>query len=107
MVSTDSSPPPTSVLMAGKGNDTFIEKLEAGYGEDHHDAVRNAALRAELENPNIHQHMNFKLFMALTAMSFLWVGSQIPLYLYGAILPLIYSDIGGADGTYLWMIIGK
>lgn len=44
--------------------------------------------------------------MSLTAMSFLWVGSQIPLYLYGAVLPLIYSDIGGADGTYLWMIIG-
>jgi hypothetical protein len=43
--------------------------------------------------------MNLKLFLALTAMSFLWVGSQIPLYLYGAVLPLIYSDIGGADGT--------
>lgn len=50
--------------------------------------------------------MNAKLFMALTAMSFLWVGSQIPLYLYGAVLPLIYSDIGGANGQYLWMIIG-
>ncbi|KAF1819941.1 putative major facilitator superfamily transporter [Dissoconium aciculare CBS 342.82] len=106
MVSTDSTPPPTEVIMASKGGDHFIEKLEAGYGEDHHDAARNAALRAELENPNIHQHMNLKLFLALTAMSFLWVGSQIPLYLYGAVLPLIYSDIGGADGTYLWMVIG-
>lgn len=50
--------------------------------------------------------MNGRLFMSLVAMSFLWVGSQIPLYLYGAVLPLIYSDIGGGDGQYLWMIIG-
>lgn len=39
-------------------------------------------------------------------MSFLWVGSQIPLYLYGAVLPDIYADIGGAGGRYLWMVIG-
>ena len=43
--------------------------------------------------------------MALTAMSFLWVGSQIPLYLYGSVLPLIYSDIGGVD-RYPWFVIG-
>ena len=46
-----------------------------------------------------------KIFLALLAMSFLWVGSQIPLYLFGSILPLIYSDIGGAD-RYVWMVIG-
>ena len=38
-------------------------------------------------------------------MSFLWVGSQIPLYLYGSVLPLIYSDIGGVD-RYPWFVIG-
>lgn len=43
--------------------------------------------------------------MALTAMSFLWVGSQIPLYLYGSVLPLIYQDIGGID-RYPWFVIG-
>lgn len=43
--------------------------------------------------------------MALTAMSFLWVGSQIPLYLFGSVLPIIYSDIGGAD-RYPWFVIG-
>jgi hypothetical protein len=58
MVSTDSTPPPTEVIMSGKGHDNFIEKLEAGYGEDHHDAARNAALRDELNNPNIHQHVS-------------------------------------------------
>jgi len=112
MVSTDSvdsvdrSHPP---VMSEKHNDTFIEKfehMELGYGEDRHDAARKAAILAEAEDPNVHEKMNLKLFLALTAMSFLWVGSQIPLYLYGAVLPLIYSDIGGADGTYLWMIIG-
>lgn len=45
--------------------------------------------------------MNFKLLMGLTAMSFLWVGSQIPLYLFGSVLPRIYQDIGGVD-RYVW-----
>ena len=49
--------------------------------------------------------MNRRLFLSLTAMSFLWVGSQIPLYLFGSVLPLIYSDIGGAD-RYPWFVIG-
>ncbi|KAK4498386.1 hypothetical protein PRZ48_011044 [Zasmidium cellare] len=39
-------------------------------------------------------------------MSFLWVGSQIPLYLYGSVLLDIYSEIGGANGRYVWMVIG-
>lgn len=50
--------------------------------------------------------MNPRLFLALVAMSFLWIGSQIPLYLYGSVLPLIYSEIGGARGKFIWMIIG-
>lgn len=50
--------------------------------------------------------MCFKLFVSLTAMSFLWVGSQIPLYLYGSVLPDIYAEIGGAGGRYLWMVVG-
>ncbi|KAF2129225.1 MFS general substrate transporter [Dothidotthia symphoricarpi CBS 119687] len=49
--------------------------------------------------------MNSKLFMTLLCMSFLWVGSQIPLYLFGGCLPLIYQDIGGVD-RYVWFIIG-
>ena len=49
--------------------------------------------------------MNRRLFLALTAMSFLWVGSQIPLYLFGSVLPLIYQDIGGVD-RYVWFVIG-
>lgn len=50
--------------------------------------------------------MNVNLFFSLTAMSFLWVGSQIPLYLYGSVLPDMYSEIGGANGRYLWIVLG-
>jgi MFS family permease len=49
--------------------------------------------------------MNMKLFLALLAMSFLWVGSQIPLYLFGSVIPTIYADIGGVD-RYPWFVIG-
>ncbi|KAF2750085.1 MFS general substrate transporter [Sporormia fimetaria CBS 119925] len=49
--------------------------------------------------------MNGKLFMILLCMSFLWIGSQIPLYLFGSVLPTIYQDIGGTD-RYTWFVIG-
>lgn len=43
--------------------------------------------------------------MSLLAMAFLWTGSQIPLYLFGAIPPIIYGDIGGFD-RYTWFVLG-
>jgi hypothetical protein len=43
--------------------------------------------------------------MTLVCMSFLWIGSQIPLYLFGSVLPLIYQDVGGVD-RYTWFVIG-
>lgn len=46
--------------------------------------------------------MNIRLFGALSAMAFCWVGSQIPLYLFGGIIPDIYSDIGGVD-RWIWI----
>jgi MFS family permease len=49
--------------------------------------------------------MNAKLLMTLTCMSFLWIGSQIPLYLFGSVLPIIYQDIGGVD-RYTWFVVG-
>ena len=50
--------------------------------------------------------MTFKRFMALLAMGFLWCGSQIPIYLFGGCLPIIYGDIGGAD-IYTWSVLGN
>lgn len=44
--------------------------------------------------------------MSLIAMAFLWTGSQIPLYLFGGIPPLIYRDIGGAD-RWTWFVLGN
>lgn len=44
--------------------------------------------------------------MAIIAMCFLWVASQIPVYLFGGCITLIYSDIGGSD-TYIWSVIGN
>ncbi|KAF1919900.1 major facilitator superfamily domain-containing protein [Ampelomyces quisqualis] len=55
--------------------------------------------------PVVHHKMNRKLFMTLVCMSFLWIGSQIPLYIFGSVLPLIYQDIGGVD-RYTWFVIG-
>jgi len=50
--------------------------------------------------------MSFKRIMSLVAMAFLWTGSQIPLYIFGAIPPLIYSDIGGTD-RWTWFVLGN
>ncbi|RMX88448.1 hypothetical protein D0868_14817 [Hortaea werneckii] len=92
--------------MEGSSRDgSPVEKLEhaqPGYG---HERDERAIHDIEDENPNVYHHMCFKLFTGLTAMSFLWVGSQIPLYLFGALLPDIYTDIGGAE-RYQWMVIG-
>lgn len=49
--------------------------------------------------------MTMKKFMPLVAMAFLWTGSQIPLYLYGACPPYIYGDIGGVS-TWTWFVLG-
>ncbi|KAL1620662.1 hypothetical protein SLS54_006018 [Diplodia seriata] len=56
-----------------------------------------------------HDHeppMTLKRFMPIVAMAFLWVASQIPVYLFGGVITLVYSDIGGSD-TYIWSIIGN
>lgn len=81
-----------------------------------------AGFRPEMTTLTIAHQFTFKLFGALLAMSFLWVGSQIPLYLFGGILPDIYGEIvsplvhlttqehrlisfqGGYD-RWVWMII--
>ena len=38
-------------------------------------------------------------------MSFLWIGSQIPLFLLGGVIPLIYNDVGDYD-IWLWLVLG-
>ncbi|KAL9094913.1 MAG: hypothetical protein Q9165_002863 [Trypethelium subeluteriae] len=50
--------------------------------------------------------MTFRKFMIFVAMGFLWTGSQIPLYLFGGIIPNIEESIGGAD-RYVWIALGN
>lgn len=50
--------------------------------------------------------LGFRFWMAIIAMCFLWTESQIPVYLFGGVVPEIYGDIGGVD-RWIWMIIGN
>lgn len=50
--------------------------------------------------------MNFRMWGAIVAMMFLWTESQLPVYLFGGIVPEIYGDLGGVD-RWIWMIIGN
>lgn len=50
--------------------------------------------------------MTKRKFMALVSQAFLWTGSQIPVYLFGAIPPYIYRDIGGHD-RWIWLILAN
>ncbi|KAG4441557.1 hypothetical protein IFR05_002942 [Cadophora sp. M221] len=56
-----------------------------------------------------HDHeppMSFRRMMSLIAMAFIWTGSQIPVYIFGAIPPYIYADIGGAD-RWIWFVLAN
>ena len=44
--------------------------------------------------------------MSLVAMAFLWTGSQIPVYIFGGVPPLIYGDIGGTD-RWTWFVLAN
>ncbi|KAH7024924.1 major facilitator superfamily domain-containing protein [Microdochium trichocladiopsis] len=50
--------------------------------------------------------MTHKRRMALVAQAFLWTGSQIPVYLFGAVPPYIYRDIGGVD-HWTWFVLAN
>lgn len=42
--------------------------------------------------------------LSLLSMAFLWTGSQIPVYIFGGIPPLIYGDLGGLD-RWIWFVL--
>jgi len=98
---------PMSTAGTHEGEKGFVSKLEnaaPGYAEDRNSEIAKDIAHEE-DSPYVHHEMSWKLFMSLAAMSFLWVGSQIPLYLLGGVFPLIYNDIGGYD-RYIWLILG-
>lgn len=56
-----------------------------------------------------HDHeppMTIHRLMSLIAMAFLWTASQIPVYLFGGIPPIIYGDIGGSD-RWVWFVLAN
>lgn len=84
---------PIRTISRVPGNPNYYEKnglRTYGDGQEH-----------EVEPP-----MSWTRIMALIGMAFLWCGSQIPVYLFGGILPTIYADIGGVD-IYVWAVIGN
>ncbi|KAL4781581.1 fungal trichothecene efflux pump [Aspergillus varians] len=50
--------------------------------------------------------MTFRRLMGFTSMAFLWTGSQIPIYLFGGIPPIIYGDLGGVD-RWVWFVLAN
>ncbi|KAI9049824.1 hypothetical protein LZ554_005974 [Drepanopeziza brunnea f. sp. 'monogermtubi'] len=75
------------------GHENYYEKnglRTYGDGEDH-----------DHEPP-----MSPKRMMSLIAMSFIWTGSQIPVYIFGAIPLYIHADIGGAD-RWIWFVFAN
>ncbi|BCS17609.1 putative MFS drug efflux pump [Aspergillus puulaauensis] len=60
------------------------------------------------ETGGVHEEykMTLRRFMGFVAMAFLWTGSQIPVYLFGGIPPIIYGDIGGVD-RWVWFVLAN
>lgn len=82
---------------------SFTEHLEAVPTNDN--AVRNEKGHLATGEDGLNHEedapMTLNLFMSFTAMAFLWTASQIPVYLFGGVPPLIYSELGGAD-RWIW-----
>ena len=91
------------------GNDNYYEKdglRTYGDGQDHDtDPPVRESTPMYLLTKKLTIQMSFTRVMALVAMGFLWCGSQIPLYLFGTVIPIIMGDIGGAD-RYVWILLG-
>ncbi|CCG83888.1 protein of unknown function [Taphrina deformans PYCC 5710] len=64
-------------------------------------ATGQAQVGADDEIPKI----ELKTFLACLAISFLWTGSQIPLYMLLVCIDYTLADIGGAD-IQIWYVLG-
>ncbi|KAH8646363.1 MFS multidrug transporter-like protein [Xylariales sp. PMI_506] len=91
-------------------NDSSEEKGEATSTE-HFEKPNSQSVEHDLRStgdgePAEDVPMTKRRIMALVAQAFLWTGSQIPVYLFGAIPPYIYADIGGAD-RWIWFVLAN
>ncbi|KAK5069331.1 hypothetical protein LTS08_008477 [Lithohypha guttulata] len=56
------------------------------------------------EDHDVEPPMTVNRALSLVAMAFLWTGSQVPVYILGAVPPYIYADIGGVD-RWVWFVL--
>ncbi|MCJ1470642.1 hypothetical protein MMC07_009288 [Pseudocyphellaria aurata] len=104
MTSNSSDSPPLPVEeKSGVG-----ATMEAMHTHERHSDYEKNGLRTygDGENHDYEPPMTFSRVMSLVAMAFLWTGSQIPVYLFGAVPPYIYGDIGGAD-RWIWFVLAN
>lgn len=101
--SSDSAPSPE----AEKSGAT-VEALHTNERVPGHNYYEKNGLRTDGDGQD-HEHetpITFARLMSLVAMAFLWTGSQIPVYLFGAVPPYVYGDIGGAD-RWIWFVLAN
>lgn len=106
---SDSSPPTASTPTDEKIQPTHIEHITThDRVPGHENYYEKNGLRTYGDGED-HDHeppMSFKRLMSLVAMAFIWTGSQIPVYIFGAIPPYIYADIGGVD-RWIWFVLAN
>ncbi|KAL3472342.1 major facilitator superfamily domain-containing protein [Aspergillus californicus] len=100
MASTDTDPAQSSIEEKTASQSDSNMKPNTS----HHEVTRTQADETGgFEDDN---KMSPRRFMSFVAMGFLWTGSQIPVYLFGGIPPIIYGDLGGVD-RWVWFVLGN
>ncbi|KAL9055720.1 MAG: hypothetical protein Q9162_003356 [Coniocarpon cinnabarinum] len=104
--SEDNGSPNSKEKIDGEDLETVHTNERVG---SHTNYYEKGGLRTEgdgMDHVGSHNKMTFRTWGAIIAMCFLWTESQIPVYLFGGVVPEIYGDIGGVD-RWIWMIIGN
>ncbi|MCJ1468558.1 hypothetical protein MMC07_007187 [Pseudocyphellaria aurata] len=102
--SSSNSPPSTMTEKSGaKLKAVQINERIPGHNYYEKDGLRTYG---DGEDHDHEPRFTFRRLMSLVAMAFLWTGSQIPVYLFGAVPAYIYGDIGGQD-RWIWFVLGN
>lgn len=95
-----------------KNKDQHLERLNTGttYNDLEKtrtgpDVARTATGQAQIGADDEMPRIETRTFLACLAISFLWTGSQIPLYMLLVAIEYTLADIGGAD-IQQWYILG-
>lgn len=91
-----------------KASDDHVEVAKAVSVDEHGKIISNDGFRIDGDGEDHMKEppMTITRLLSLVAMAFLWTGSQIPVYLFGAVVPYIYGDIGGVD-RWVWLVLGN